>query len=268
MIKQNVRYADILLFRYLVLLYSHLLAIPYSSFLIHLMNFHIITLFPGAFKSYLGESILRRAIEDKKIKVKFYNPRDYSVEKGARVDRKPYGGGPGMVIQALPVIKAIEKALANSKSQIPNSKRKSSLKPKTNNLKPVIYWFSPGGKQFTNEYAIKTAKKYKDIILVCGRYEGIDARVKKAFKVEQVSVGPFVLTGGELPAMIVMDTISRQVEGVLGTFESLEEKRVSSHDVYTRPEIFEYKGKKYRVPKVLLSGHQKKIEEWKSRSKK
>ena len=209
------------------------------------MTFHIITLFPGAFKSYLGESILKRAIEDKKIKVKFYNPRDYSLEKGARVDRKPYGGGPGMVIQAEPVIKAVERALKVSKQ------------------KALIVWLTPGGKQFTNDFAIKTAKKYSNIIIVCGRYEGIDARVKKVYKVNDISVGQFVLTGGELPAMIVMDAVSRQVEGVLGTFESVEEKRISSHDVYTRPEIFAYKGKKYRVPKVLLSGHQAKIEEWK-----
>ncbi|OHA89164.1 MAG: tRNA (guanosine(37)-N1)-methyltransferase TrmD [Candidatus Zambryskibacteria bacterium RIFCSPHIGHO2_01_FULL_43_27] len=209
------------------------------------MTFHIITLFPGAFKSYLGESILKHAIEDKKIKVKFYNPRDYSLEKGARVDRKPYGGGPGMVIQAEPVIKAVERALKVSKQ------------------KALIVWLTPGGKQFTNDFAIKTAKKYSNIIIVCGRYEGIDARVKKVYKVNDISVGQFVLTGGELPAMIVMDAVSRQVEGVLGTFESVEEKRISSHDVYTRPEIFAYKGKKYRVPKVLLSGHQAKIEEWK-----
>ena len=209
------------------------------------MTFHIITLFPGAFKSYLGESILKRAIEDKKIKVKFYKPRDYSLEKGARVDRKPYGGGPGMVIQAEPVIKAVERALKVSKQ------------------KALIVWLTPGGRQFTNDFAIKTAKKYSNIIIVCGRYEGIDARVKKVYKVNEISVGQFVLTGGELPAMIVMDAVSRQVEGVLGTFESVEEKRISSHDVYTRPEIFAYKGKKYRVPKVLLSGHQAKIEEWK-----
>ncbi len=213
------------------------------------MRFHIITLFPGAFDSYLNESIISRAIEDKKIKVSFYNPRDYSDDKWKRVDQKPYSGGPGMVIQALPTIKAIEKAMK-----------------KIGKGKVKIIFFSPGGKQFTTEYAKKIAKKTKnsitDIVLVCGRYEGIDARVKKAFKMEDLSVGPFVLTGGELPAMVVLDCVSRQVEGVLGNFNSLEETRVSSHDSYTRPEVFEYKGKKYRVPKVLLSGDHKKIEEW------
>lgn len=207
------------------------------------MTFHIITLFPQSFDSYLGESILKRAIEDKKIKVKFYNPRDFSIDKWHRVDQKPYGGGPGMVIEALPVIKAIQKAKGNKK-------------------KVKIIWFTPSGKQFDTAYA-KSATKYTDIIFICGRYEGIDARVKKAFKVEEISVGPFVLTGGELPAMIMIDCISRQVKGVLGDIQSLEESRVASADVYTRPEMIEYKSKKYRVPKVLLSGNHKLIDEWK-----
>jgi tRNA (guanine37-N1)-methyltransferase len=191
------------------------------------MRFHVITLFPGAFDSYLNESIISRAIEDKKIKVSFYNPRDYSDDKWKRVDQKPYAGGPGMVIQALPTIKAIEKALAKI-----NKNKKAKTK---------IIFFSPGGTEFTTDYAKKTAKKYTDIIFVCGRYEGIDARVKKVFKMEDVSVGNYVLTGGELPAMVLIDCISRQIEGVLGNFNSLEESRVSSHDAYTRPEVFEYK---------------------------
>ncbi|MDP2651013.1 MAG: tRNA (guanosine(37)-N1)-methyltransferase TrmD [bacterium] len=212
------------------------------------MHFHIVTLFPKAFDSYLGESILKRALEDKKIKVSFYNPRDFVKDKFKRIDRAPYGGGPGMVIQAEPVIKAIAKAKGNKKDV-------------------RIIFLSPSGKQFTNEYATRTAKKYKYIIIVSGRYEGIDARVKKIFKMEEISIGPFVLTGGELPAMVIMDAISRQVEGVLGNFDSIEEKRVASRDVYTRPEEFTYKGKKYKVPKVLLSGHRAKIEEWKKRRK-
>lgn len=212
------------------------------------MHFHIITLFPGAFDSYLGESILKRAIVDKKIRISFYNPRDFTKDKWRRIDQKPYAGGPGMVIQAEPVIKAIAKA-----------KGKRDAK---------IIFLSPGGKQFTNEYAKNTAKKFKHVIIVCGRYEGIDARVRQAFKMDEISVGPFVLTGGELPAMLIIDTMARQVEGVLGNFNSIEESRVSSKDVYTRPEVFTYKGKKYRVPKVLLSGNHAKIEEWKKGRKK
>jgi tRNA (guanine37-N1)-methyltransferase len=230
------------------------------------MNFHIITIFPNAFDSYLGESILKRAIEDKKIKVKFYNPRDFEKDPKWRIDQKPYGGGPGMVIRAEPVIKAIAAAIKKIEHPQPPLKLRGgkrgfraggARKPKIK-----IVFFAPAGKQFDTAYAKTAAKKYTDIIFICGRYEGIDARIKKIFKMEDISVGPFVLTGGELPAMILMDSISRQVEGVLGDINSLEENRFASHDVYTRPEIFEYKGKKYRVPKVLLSGNHKKIDEW------
>lgn len=212
------------------------------------MNFHIVTLFPKAFDSYLGESILKRAIEDKKIKVSFYNPRDYVENKWKRVDRPPYGGGPGLVIEAEPVVRAIEAALKKTRNKKQETK---------------IIWLSPSGKQFDNSYATKTAKKFKNVIIICGRYEGIDARVKKVFKMEEVSVGPFVLTGGELPAMLMIDVMARQVRGVLGDFDSLEERRVASPEVYTRPESFKYKGKTYKVPKILLSGHRAKIEEWK-----
>ncbi|HEY0908086.1 MAG TPA: tRNA (guanosine(37)-N1)-methyltransferase TrmD [Candidatus Paceibacterota bacterium] len=219
------------------------------------MTFHIVTLFPGAFDSYFGESIIKRAIEDKKIRVKFYNPRDFSDDKWDRVDQKPYGGGPGMVIQALPVAKAIEKA------------KKACGKGGKESAK--IVFFSPSGKSFDTAYAkAVVAKKYKHVIFVCGRYEGIDARVKKMFKMEDVSVGPFVLTGGELPAMIMIDSISRQIEGVLGNFDSREEERVSSPDSYTRPEVVEFKKKKYRVPKVLLSGNHKLIDEWRKAGQK
>lgn len=208
------------------------------------MNFHIITLFPEIFNSYIKGSILGRAVEDKKIIIKFYNPRDFTKDRHRRIDRKPYGGGPGMVIEAVPVIKAIEKAKGKKKAK--------------------IIFLSPSGKQFDNNYAKKTAKNYSDVIIICGRYEGIDVRVKKAFNMEDVSIGNYVLTGGELPAMAIIDCVSRQIEGVLGDFNSLEESRVASSEVYTRPEVFEYKKKKYKVPKVLLSGDHKKIEEWKN----
>jgi len=224
------------------------------------MRFHIITLFPGACSSYVDESIIKRAIEDKKISVKFYNPRDFSTDTWGRIDQKPYGGGPGMVIQALPVIKAIEKAVG-----IKSGAAKKSLptKGKARTKKRIkIIFLSPRGAQFTNEYAQRAAKKYTDIVLIAGRYEGIDARVKKVFKTEDVSIGPFVLTGGELPAMIIVDCVARQIKGVLGDFSSREETRIASRDVYTRPEIFEYRNKKHRVPKVLLSGNHAKIDEW------
>lgn len=242
------------------------------------MRFHIISLFPDLVASYLSESILARAIKEKKIKVSFYNPRDFvkptKIQKGKdkpylRVDDKPYGGGPGMIIQAEPVLKALEKALSKIRSTKSETRNKSEInkKLKIKNAKVKIIFFSPSGKKFDTEYAKVSVKKYTDIILICGRYEGIDARVKKIFKTEDISVGDYVLTGGEIPAMIVIDSISRQVEGVLGNFDSREEERVASSDVYTRPEVLEFKGKKYKVPKVLLSGNHKAIEEWRGKSK-
>lgn len=210
------------------------------------MNFHIISLFPESFDSYLASSIIGRAIKDKKIKVSFYNPRDYTKDKWGRVDQKPYGGGPGMVLEAESVLKAAQKAIG----------RKD---PK----KVLVIFFSPGGTQFETKTAKTYAKKYTDVVFICGRYEGVDARVAKILKAKHVSVGPYVLTGGELPAMIVMDSVSRQIPGILGKLESLEEERVSSHEVYTRPEVLTWKGKSYRVPKVLLSGNHAEIEKWK-----
>lgn len=214
-------------------------------------SFHIVTLFPGAFESYLGESIIKRAIADKKIFVHFYNPRDFTKDKWLRVDRRPYGGGPGMVLEAESVLKAVAKALGR--------KNRKEVK---------VLFFEPEGKQFDTAYADRVSKKYKHIVLICGRYEGVDARVKKILHAEPLSVGPYTLTGGELPAMVVLDVIARRLKGVLGNEESVEERRITSHDVYTRPEVLSWKGKKYQVPNVLLTGNHKAIEEWKRGSSK
>jgi tRNA (guanine37-N1)-methyltransferase len=225
-----------------------------------LLTFHLITLFPESFSSYLNESILARAQKEKLIAVKYYNPRDFvkptdSQKKNEkpylRVDDKPYGGGPGMVMQAEPIAKAINKALQTAE-------KKKTFK------KVLIVFLAPSGEQFTNDLGTEYSKKYSDIIIICGRYEGIDARIKKIFKMVDITVGPFVTTGGELPAMIMIDVIARQIPGVLGSFDSREESRASSRDVYTRPEVLEYRGKKYEVPKVLLSGNHKLIDEWRA----
>jgi tRNA (guanine37-N1)-methyltransferase len=248
------------------------------------MNFHVVTLFPEMFDSYLGESILARAIREKNIKVNFVNPRKFVTGKyrkvwpdgniSLQIDDRPYGGGPGMVMMADPMVKAVESVV----------KRVS----KTRLIKEMVGFkiinFVPSAEKFTTESAkkiVNTGKKsgYTDIIFICGRYEGIDARMseiliklygKKVYT--EFSIGDYVLTGGELPAMVLIDTISRQVPGVLGNFDSREEERISSPKVYTRPEIIEYKTKtktgkdkilKSKVPTVLLSGDHKKIEEWK-----
>ena len=214
------------------------------------MRFHIITIFPNIFDSYINESILGRALKDKKISIKFYNPMSFCKPK-ERVDGRPYGGGPGMVLRPEFFLKAF------SKIKIKNKK------------KTKIILFSTSGKKFVTAYAKKLVKqKYTDIIMISGRYEGIDARVQKILKAEEISIGDYVLTGGELPAMILIDSISRQIPGVLGKYESLEEERVSTSEVYTRPEVLKYKNKNYKVPKVLLSGNHKKIEEWRKKGNK
>jgi tRNA (guanine37-N1)-methyltransferase len=222
-----------------------------------MIQFHIITIFPEMFDSYLNESILGRAIKDKLIKVSFYNPRDFiKVPKDKKelnykpVDDRPYGGGPGMVMRAEPILKAVEIA-------------SSAIRRRGGKKKTLIINFVPSAEKFTTTLAKSYSKKYTDIILICGRYEGIDARVDKILKTKQISIGDYVLTGGEIPAMILIDSISRQVKGVLGKYESLEEERVSSSEVYTRPEVLKVKGKNYKVPKVLLSGNHKLIEDWK-----
>ena len=218
------------------------------------MKFNIITIFPHIFDSYLNESILKRAQKKGLIKIKIYDLRKFTKDKHRKVDDKPFGGGPGMVIKIEPLVKAISSIL--------------KLKTKNQKLKTKIVLFTPGGKQFDNKTAINLARNYDNLILIAGRYEGIDERIKKVLhdsglKIHELSIGPYVLTGGELPAMTIIDAVSRQIKGVLGKRESLEEKRFGiGMPVYTRPEIFIYKGKKYRVPKVLLSGNHKKIEEW------
>ena len=213
------------------------------------MRFHVITIFPEMFDSYLKESILGRAVKNKKISIKFYNPRDFikAPKNNYRpVDDKPYGGGPGMVMRAEPILKAVEAVLKKIKSK-----------------KVLTINFIPSAEKLTTSAAKKISKQYTDIILICGRYEGIDARIDKILKTKKFSIGDYVLTGGELPAMVLIDSISRQIPGVLGKYESLEEERVSNSEVYTRPEILKYKNKNYKVPKVLLSGNHKLIEEWK-----
>lgn len=213
-----------------------------------MIRFHIISIFTEAVRPYMDASILGRAQESKHISISYYDPRENAGNKWGKVDDRPYAGGPGMVMTAEPLLRTLEK-IAKGIARKKNSKTK-------------IILFSPSGKQFINAYAKALVIKYTDIVLIAGRYEGIDARVKKIFKAEELSVGPFVLTGGEVPAMVVVDACARQIEGVLGKHDSLEESRTASPEVYTRPEMLVWKKKNYRVPKVLLGGDHKKIEEW------
>jgi len=217
-------------------------------------RFHILSIFPELVENYANASILGRAQESGLISITYTNPRDFATDKHQKVDDRSYGGGPGMVMMVEPLLLALDK-ISKGIARKKNSQKNSKVK---------IIMFSPSGKQFTNSYAKNLVKKYTDIVLICGRYEGIDARVKKIFKAEEVSVGPFVLTGGEVPAMIVVDACARQIDGVLGKNESVEENRLASPEVYTRPEVYKWKGKNYKVPSVLLSGHAKNIEEWRT----
>jgi len=220
------------------------------------MTFYILTIFPDSLKSYFNTSILARAQKDKLMSVKFINIRDFTKDKHKTTDDKPYGGGAGMVFKIEPIVRAIDSIISN---QISKSKFK----------KTKIILLTPSGKQFTQKMAQDFSKKYSDIVLICGRYEGVDARLKKVIRnlklvISNLSVGPYILTGGELPAMVVVDAVSRHISGVLGKEESLEEKK-GSYPVYTRPEVFEYHNKRYCTPKVLLSGDHKKINEWRQK---
>ncbi len=213
------------------------------------MKFNLVTLFPDACEAYLGASIIGRARKEKKIKVSYQNPRDFVDNKWGKVDERPYGGGPGMVMQALPVIKAAQKAVKGAKN-------------------PVIVWFSPSAKQFTNKDA-DALQKYSDVVLVCGRYEGIDERAAKILKtlapVKKFSVGEAILTGGEVPALAIVDAVTRRIPGVLGKDASVEERRVASSEVFTRPDVLTWKGKSYKVPAVLKTGNHAKIDSWREK---
>lgn len=210
-----------------------------------MIHFHIVTLFPESIAGYFATSMLKRAQEDGHIKVSLYNPKDFTEGWKERVDRRPYGGGPGMVLAPEPMLKAAEKA----------------LKRIGKGTKATLF-FSPSGAAFDSKMAKSLAKK-KHVLMITGHYEGVDARVQKILKAKPLSTGPYVLTGGELPAATVVDAVARHVKGVLGDIMSLEENRVSSPAVYTRPATLLWKKKKYHVPEVLKSGHHAKIDEWK-----
>lgn len=229
------------------------------------MQFDLITIFPEIFASYFNESIIQRAQKKKLIKIKIHNLRDYTVDKHKKVDDKPYGGGPGMILMVEPINKAL-RALAVGKSQIANRKKRR------------IIMLTPAGKKFTQREAERLAK-YDQLVLLCGRYEGFDARVDELVD-EKISIGDYVLAGGELPAMIVVETVARHIPGVVGHAKALDEETFSGdldyveYPQYTRPESIKLRianGKSHlaSVPKVLLSGNHSEIASWRqSKSKK
>ena len=208
------------------------------------MNFHVMTLFPEMIERAMGESITGRAIKAGHISVNAVNIRDFSNNKHNRVDDYPYGGGAGMVMQAEPVYQCYE-----------------SICRSIGNERPRVVFMTPQGRTFNQQIAEELSRE-EDLILLCGHYEGIDERVLEKIVTDNVSIGDYVLTGGELPALVVMDTISRLVPGVLNNGMSAVKESFSDnlleYPQYTRPE--EWMGEK--VPPVLLSGHHKNIAAW------
>ena len=210
------------------------------------MNFHILTLFPEMVMGGLNTSITGRAMENGLISVEAINIRDYSTDKHHHVDDYPYGGGAGMVMQPGPIYAACE-----------------DLAGKIGKRPRVIY-MTPQGRVFNQKIAEELAQE-DELVFLCGHYEGIDERVLELVVTDYLSIGDYVLTGGELPAMVMIDCISRLVPGVLNNdvsaeFESFHDNLLE-YPQYTRPE--EFMGKK--VPEVLLSGHHKNIDEWRRR---
>ncbi len=211
------------------------------------MHFHILTLFPDMVLDGLGTSITGRAIKKGTISVDAINIRDYAENKHGQVDDYPYGGGAGMVMQPGPVYRAYEAV-----------KKRIGMKQEK---KLRVVYMTPQGKVFNQALAKELAQE-EDLVILCGHYEGIDERVLKRIVTDNISIGDYVLTGGELPAMVVIDAVSRMVPGVLhndvsAEFETFHDNLLE-YPQYTRPE--EFMGE--RVPDVLLSGHHKNIEAW------
>ena len=228
-----------------------------------MIQFDVITIFPELVKAFSQESLLKKAQEKKLLKIGVHNLRDWAKDPHKKVDDKPFGGGLGMVFKVEPLYRAVQ-----------------SLKGKGKKLKTKIILFTPRGKKFTQQKAEELMKN-KRLIFLCGRYEGIDERVAKYITDEELSIGDYVLMGGEVPSMAVIETMARLIPGVIGKASFLKERRLGvksgqkqgflEYPQYTRPESFSprlaggraKKGITWKVPKVLLSGDHKKIEEWK-----
>ena len=218
-----------------------------------MLTFDVITIFPEIFDSYLKESLIARAQKKKLIKINVHNLRKWTTDRHQTVDDRPFGGGLGMVLKVEPIYKAVKAV-----------KKKKKVK---------IILFTPRGKKFNQKIAYQLSKLYQ-LIMICGRYEGVDERAAKYIADLELSIGDYDLMGGELPAMVVIETVARLIPGILGKEQLLKEritkeKGFIEYPQYTRPEVFSpKKGLKWRVPKVLLSGNHKKIAEWRKKHQK
>ena len=227
-----------------------------------MLTFNIITVFPEIFDFYFNYSILKKAQKRGVIEIKIHNLRDFATDKHKTVDDKAFGGGRGMILKIEPiyrVVQSLKSKIKNQKSKITKSKTK-------------IILFTPRGKKFNQKMATQFSK-LEELILICGRYEGVDERVAKYIADEKISIGDYVLMGGELPAQVLIEAISRLIPGVVGKSELLKERIKNKGFVefpqYTRPPQFFAKKKfgrarpeVWRAPKVLLSGNHKEIERW------
>lgn len=209
-------------------------------------SFDIITIFPQIFEEYLNESILKKAIQKGLLDVKIHNLRDFSEDKHKTVDDYPYGGGPGMVMKIEPIYNAIHSI-------------------KSDGIERLTVLLSPQGKMYNQKMAESFVGCQQRILLICGRYEGIDERVREILADDEISVGDYILTGGELAALVIIDSIARLIPGVLGDCESAKEESFTcgmlDYPHYTRPP--EFKGA--RVPDILLSGNHKEIRKWRNK---
>lgn len=223
------------------------------------MTFHVLTIFPGMFQGFLSETLIKRALDEKKLAINLVNIRDYATDKHRTTDDTPYGGGPGMVMKVEPIHRALE-ALGTGRT-----KKEERRKGRTVLL-------SARGKQFDQRVAGKYAK-LDSLTLICGRYEGVDQRVADYLCDEELSIGPYVLSGGEIATMVVVEAVARLLPGFLGNPESLKEEsfaptsyklqapRSVEYPQYTKPENFQG----WKVPPVLLSGNHKNIAEWRTK---
>ncbi len=208
-------------------------------------RFNVLTLFPQMVKEAMSVSIIGRSQKKSIIDIKCYDIRDYSTDKHKKVDDTPYGGGKGMVMMAEPIARCYEDICKNSATT------------------PLFIYMSPAGKQFTQKIA-KELSKYSNIALLCGHYEGIDERVLDKFVDERISIGDYVLTGGEIPAMVLIDAVCRMIPGVLSDSECFEKEsyynNLLEHPHYTKPALW----RGISVPDVLLSGNHSEIEKWRN----
>jgi tRNA (guanine37-N1)-methyltransferase len=220
-----------------------------------------VTIFPKMFEPLLAEGVIARGIKQGLLDVRVWDLRDYATDRHLSTDDEAYGGGPGMVMLAEPVLRCVEAIGDEGGRDEGRGTREDVLVPHPSSLIPAVLMTSPQGRLFTQDVARELASR-EWIVILCGRYEGFDERIREALQPDEISIGDFVVSGGELPAMLIADAVGRMIEGVVGNSGSVEEdsffRGLLDYPHYTRPE--ELRG--MHVPEVLMSGHHEKIRKW------